>query len=62
VEGFTYNYYEDLTPEDVIKIVDTLKAGGQPKVGRTGERVFSRTGQGVVAFGLHQEGVGLQGS
>lgn len=33
VAGFTYNYYEDLTPEDVIKIVDTLKAGGQPKVG-----------------------------
>ncbi|KAL4444855.1 hypothetical protein ABPG77_003905 [Micractinium sp. CCAP 211/92] len=33
VEGFSYNYYEDLTPEDVIGIVDTLKKGGKPKVG-----------------------------
>ncbi|KAI7842350.1 hypothetical protein COHA_003990 [Chlorella ohadii] len=33
VEGFSYNYYEDLTPEDTIKIVDTLKKGGKPKVG-----------------------------
>ncbi len=32
VEGFSYNYYEDLTPEDVIGIVDTLKKGGKPKV------------------------------
>ncbi|KAG7675148.1 hypothetical protein Ndes2526B_g08007 [Nannochloris sp. 'desiccata'] len=33
VEGFTYNYYEDLTPEDVVGIVDTLKKGGTPKMG-----------------------------
>ena len=33
VEGFTYNYYEDLTPEDVVGIVDTLKKGGKPKQG-----------------------------
>lgn len=33
VEGFSYNYYEDLTPEDVVSIVDTLKKGGKPKVG-----------------------------
>lgn len=32
MEGFSYNYYEDLTPEDVIGIVDTLKKGGKPKV------------------------------
>lgn len=33
VEGFTYNYYEDLTPEDTLKIVDQLRNGEQPKVG-----------------------------
>lgn len=33
VEGFSYNYYEDLTPEDVNKIVDTIKKGGKLKVG-----------------------------
>jgi (2Fe-2S) ferredoxin len=32
VEGFTYQYYEDLTPEDAITIVDTLAKGGTPKV------------------------------
>lgn len=32
-EGFTYNYYEDLTPDDVLKIVDTLRKGGKPKLG-----------------------------
>lgn len=33
VEGFSYNYYEDLTPSDAIKIVDMLKKGEKPKVG-----------------------------
>eukprot|EP00775_Hariotina_reticulata_P009255 gene9255-9421_t len=33
VEGFTYEYYEDLTPEDAIKIVDSLAKGGSPKRG-----------------------------
>jgi NADH dehydrogenase (ubiquinone) flavoprotein 2 len=33
VEGFTYNYYEDLTPEDVIKVVETIKKGGKPALG-----------------------------
>ena len=33
VEGFTYNYYEDLTPEDTIKIVETIKKGGKPRLG-----------------------------
>jgi hypothetical protein len=32
VEGFTYNYYEDLTTADVKGIVDTLRKGGKPKV------------------------------
>lgn len=33
VEGFTYTYYEDLTPDDIVKIVDALKKGGQPRPG-----------------------------
>jgi hypothetical protein len=32
VEGFTYNYYEDLTTGDVKGIVDALRKGGKPKV------------------------------
>lgn len=32
VEGFRYDYYEDLTPEDTIKIVEALRKGKQPKV------------------------------
>ena len=32
VEGFTYNYHEDLTPQDVLKILDDIKAGKKPKV------------------------------
>lgn len=32
VEGFSYNYYEDLTPADAVAIVDTLRKGGKPKV------------------------------
>ncbi|MEW5306621.1 MAG: hypothetical protein WDW36_009075 [Sanguina aurantia] len=33
VKGFTYNYYEDLTAEDAIKIVETLRKGETPRVG-----------------------------
>ncbi|CAD7701222.1 unnamed protein product [Ostreobium quekettii] len=33
VEGFSYNYYEDLTPADAIRIVDMLKRGEKPKLG-----------------------------
>ena len=29
--AFTYNYYEDLTPADVTRILDELKAGKSPK-------------------------------
>jgi hypothetical protein len=28
-----YNYYEDLTPESVVQIVDKLKKGEKPRVG-----------------------------
>ena len=31
-EGYTYSYYEDLTAEAVVAIVDELKAGKQPRV------------------------------
>eukprot|EP00879_Flechtneria_rotunda_P001051 GHRR01001189.1.p1 GENE.GHRR01001189.1~~GHRR01001189.1.p1 ORF type:complete len:295 (+),score=104.56 GHRR01001189.1:317-1201(+) len=33
VDGFTYNYYEDLTPADAEAIVETLRKGGKPRVG-----------------------------
>eukprot|EP00878_Enallax_costatus_P023129 GHUV01024590.1.p1 GENE.GHUV01024590.1~~GHUV01024590.1.p1 ORF type:complete len:141 (+),score=24.36 GHUV01024590.1:233-655(+) len=33
VEGFSYNYYEDLTSEDVSNIVDSIKKGGKLRVG-----------------------------
>jgi len=33
VEGFTYNYYEDLTEADAIGIIDTSRSGGTPDVG-----------------------------
>lgn len=33
VEGFSYTYYEDLTPDDATRIVDELRAGKTPKAG-----------------------------
>ena len=34
VEGFTYNYYEDLTAADAVKVIDALEKGEKPaKVG-----------------------------
>lgn len=33
IADYTYNYYEDLTPESVCKVVDQLKKGEKPKVG-----------------------------
>ena len=64
VEGFSYNYYEDLTPEDALSIVDTLKKGGKPKVSRgahvggsgvggCGASGAWRAGAGVVALRAH---------
>ncbi|KAJ7565102.1 hypothetical protein O6H91_02G048100 [Diphasiastrum complanatum] len=32
-EGFTYNYYEDLTPKRVVEIVEMLRRGETPPVG-----------------------------
>ncbi|KAG1675386.1 hypothetical protein FOA52_012305 [Chlamydomonas sp. UWO 241] len=33
IDGFSYLYYEDLAPADVVSIVSDLKAGKTPKVG-----------------------------
>lgn len=33
LDGFTYHYYEDLTPDDIVKIVDAFKRGEKPKPG-----------------------------
>ncbi|PNW77756.1 hypothetical protein CHLRE_10g450400v5 [Chlamydomonas reinhardtii] len=33
VSGFEYIYYEDLTPKDIVNILDTIKKGGKPKPG-----------------------------
>ena len=33
VEKFSYIYYEDLTPEDAVGILETLRSGKKPKVG-----------------------------
>ena len=33
VEGFTYNYYEDITSADAIDIVEKLRKGETPRVG-----------------------------
>ena len=32
VEGFSYDYHEDCTPEDVIKILNEIKSEKKPKV------------------------------
>jgi len=33
VQGYSYNYYEDLTPADAVAVVKALKAGQAPRVG-----------------------------
>ena len=32
VEGYTYKYFEDLTPADAVKICQEYKAGNKPEV------------------------------
>ena len=34
MEGYTYNYYEDLTPQSAVAVCEELKAGKSPRVGR----------------------------
>ena len=31
-KGYSYNYYEDLTPADAVKILEDLQGGKKPKV------------------------------
>ncbi|KAJ6838347.1 NADH dehydrogenase [ubiquinone] flavoprotein 2, mitochondrial [Iris pallida] len=41
-EGYTYNYYEDVTPKRVVEIVEMLKRGEAPPVGtQNPERIMS---------------------
>lgn len=39
--GFSYNYYEDLTPKRAIEIVEMIKRGEQPPVGSQTGRQYS---------------------
>jgi NADH dehydrogenase (ubiquinone) flavoprotein 2 len=38
-DKFTYNYYEDLTPDSVVKLVDQLKTGGTDAVKKKGSQM-----------------------
>lgn len=41
-EGFTYNYYEDVTPKRVVEIVEMLRRGETPPVGtQNPDRIMS---------------------
>ncbi|KAK1310764.1 hypothetical protein QJS10_CPA08g00231 [Acorus calamus] len=43
-EGYTYNYYEDVTPERVVEIVEMLRRGETPPVGTQNKlRIKGRT-------------------
>jgi len=39
VEGFSYNYYEDLTPETVVRLADQLKTGGTASIAKKGSQM-----------------------
>lgn len=41
VEGFTYHYYEDLTPESVVALVEKIKKGEKPAAGPQISRIRS---------------------
>lgn len=46
------DYYEDLTAEDAKEIVQTLKAGGQPKAGpRSGRKAGEPMGEPIILTG-----------
>jgi NADH dehydrogenase (ubiquinone) flavoprotein 2 len=34
-QGFTYTYYEDLTPSTAVKVLEDIRAGKTPKVRST---------------------------
>jgi NADH dehydrogenase (ubiquinone) flavoprotein 2 len=46
VAGYSYNYYEDLTPADAVAVVKALKAGQKPRVGsQHRDKAEPKTGQ-----------------
>lgn len=54
--GFSYDYYEDLTPQRAIEIVEMLKRGEKPPVGSQTGRLNSMGIQGKTS--LFKEHVG----
>ena len=55
VEGFSYYYYEDLTPDSVVKLVDQLKVGGTASVAKKGSQMRDKAepfGAPVPSTGL----------
>ncbi|RVW54709.1 NADH dehydrogenase [ubiquinone] flavoprotein 2, mitochondrial [Vitis vinifera] len=40
-EGYTYNYYEDVTPKRVVEIVEMLRRGEKPPVSENGQRTLT---------------------
>ena len=46
VAGYSYNYYEDLTPEDAVAVCKALKKGEKPRVGsQHRDKAEPKTGQ-----------------
>jgi len=44
------DFYEDLTPESTVKILDELRAGGKPKPGPQSGRFSSENSAGLTAL------------
>ena len=44
------NYFEDLNPENVITLIDTLKSGKQPKAGSQSGRTSSEPSNGATTL------------
>ncbi len=44
------NYYEDLTPDNVVQLIDTLASGQQPKVGPQSARKSSEPVSGLTSL------------
>lgn len=46
------NYYEDLTPESVARVIDTLALGQEPKTGTQSDRKSSEPASGLTTLKL----------
>eukprot|EP01108_Squamamoeba_japonica_P006619 TRINITY_DN5410_c0_g1_i1.p2 TRINITY_DN5410_c0_g1~~TRINITY_DN5410_c0_g1_i1.p2 ORF type:complete len:249 (-),score=102.41 TRINITY_DN5410_c0_g1_i1:32-778(-) len=44
------DYYEDLTPETAVAVIDTLAAGKQPKIGPQSDRVAAEPAGGLTTL------------